>query len=66
MMDYLGEKGELIGTPPPWPFFKDWMSVNGCKAEIMVRQHCVKAAKTFLRPKSGLQESKEDPKGGPH
>lgn len=64
MMDYLGEGGEFMGTA--WPFFQDWMSVNGCKAEIMVGQHRVEAAKTFLCPKSELQESKEDPKGGPH
>ena len=65
-MDHLGEGGEPVGTPPTWPFFKDWMSVNGCEAEIMVGQHRVEAAKAFLRPKGGSQKVEGDPNEGSH
>ncbi|OBT95119.1 hypothetical protein VE01_07344 [Pseudogymnoascus verrucosus] len=60
MIDHLGEGGDRMGTPPPWPFFKDWEAVNGRGAEIMVGQHRVEAVKAFLR------KLEEDPNEGSH
>jgi hypothetical protein len=63
MIAHLKTAGELLSaTLTAWPSFRDWVSVNGCPAEIMAGQHCVEALKVFLRRKSWLHTSSdEDP-----
>jgi hypothetical protein len=49
-LEQTGHRGsEWEGSPPSWPSFDDWMSVNGSKAEIMAGQHRVEALKLYLR-----------------
>ena len=63
MIAHLETAGELSSaTSTAWPSFRDWVSVNGCPAEIMAGQHRVEALKVFLRRKSRLHTSSdEDP-----
>jgi hypothetical protein len=45
-------------TATSWPWFGDWVKVNGARAELMAGQHRVEALKTF-RKKGRLQTSSD-------
>jgi hypothetical protein len=64
MWDHLGQTDRSTPTlgEAKLQSFRDWMLVNGCKAEIIAGQHRVEALKAFFQQKSRLHESlEEDP-----
>jgi len=59
--EHLSQVAEQpLDSSSSWPFFRDWMSINGCPAEIMAGQHRVEALKVFLTRKSRPLTSPDD------
>jgi hypothetical protein len=62
MVAHLATVGEPTSSmPSSWPSFHDWMSVNGCPAELMAGQHRVEALKLFQKKNQLHTSLDEDP-----
>jgi hypothetical protein len=61
MMEHLEQASQQpLETSSSWPFFRDWMLINGCPAEIMAGQHRIEALKVFLTRKDRPRTSPDD------
>jgi hypothetical protein len=60
MKAYLEQAGQPTPeTPSSWPWFGDWVKVNGCPAELIAGQHRVEALKAFFQKKGRLRTSSD-------
>lgn len=57
MLAHLGEP--VTEASPSWPWFGDWITVTGGRAELMAGQHRVAALKSFYQQKDRLHTASE-------